>query len=67
MKKTFICLLTLLLMSAVSIEANAQHIVKGIFLRSKEKKNWTVTKSIETEIEPYHWSYEYKDTTMCGY
>ncbi len=67
MKKTFICLLTLLLMSAVSIETNAQHIVKGFFLRSKEKKNWTVTKSIETEIEPYHWSYEYKDTTMCGY
>lgn len=67
MKKTFICLLTLLLMSAVSIEANAQHIFKGIFLRSKEKKNWTVTKSIETEIEPDHWAYEYKDTTMCGY
>ena len=67
MKKTFICLLTLLLMSAVSIETNAQHIVKGFFLRTKEKKNWTVTKSIKTEIEPYHWSYEYKDTTMCGY
>ena len=69
MKKIFICLLSLFLMSAASIEANAQHIFKGIFLRSKEKLFWTQTifPEMDDNVIRSFDSSEVKDTTMYGY
>ena len=69
MKKRFICLLSLFLMSAASIEANAQHIFKGIFLRSKEKMKWTETifPEMDDDVIRFFDSSEVKDTTMYGY
>lgn len=64
--KLFMLVAALFLSFGVSDSA-AQTIWEALVMRSKNKINYTVTESIETETEPFQWTYEYNEVERTGY